>query len=98
MPIGSVAPALRSADAGSPIDLIAWVEDGRVLLVHAERSRKQFRTLKELFTAYQDDLARLNDLPLPGNADVQLWVYTDYQGCRVFEVCPGGIIEVTHDL
>ncbi len=85
---------LKSAGSRSPVDLVAWKDTGHPLLIQVRRSRRRLDLHTQISWMFRDDIRALQAIHLPYFASLQLWLWTDRQGWRVFEVLPGGIEEV----
>jgi Holliday junction resolvase len=85
---------VKSAGAHSPVDLVAWKHTGHPLLIQVRRSRRRLDLHTQVSWMFRDDIMALQAVCRPYFASSQLWLWTDRQGWRVFEVLPGGIEEV----
>ncbi len=85
---------LRSVGRSSPVDLVAWEDTGYLLLVRVRRTRYPIKGSDTVNATFCEDLAAMRSMARPSHATLQLWLWTDRLGFRVFEVLHGGTREV----
>ena len=86
---------VRSAGDHAPVDLVAWKEDGTLLLLMTARTRRSIDEGRDSLTGrFCQEVQTLRRLPRHPGLAVQFWVYFDRQGWRFFEIHPGGVMEV----
>jgi hypothetical protein len=84
---------VRSAGTDSPVDLVAWKDDGSVLFVRTARSRRSFEGVGDLSFRFRREIATLRRIPGRATLSVEFWVYFDHEGWRVFSVYRNGMVE-----
>ena len=85
----------RCSGSQSPVDLIAWSQEGHPALIKTERARISVGSAAQVAKRYRGDLDALRTVILPRLALVQLWILSPPDGMwRFFTVFPGGIAEV----
>jgi hypothetical protein len=86
---------VRPSGSQVPVDLIAWKQEGDILIIQVKRARSPvgnaFRVAKE----YHCDLQAFRAIKRPHFARTQLWLWTGCNGWRYFLVLTGGICEVS---
>jgi len=88
---------LRSAGSHSPIDLVAWQDSGRTLLVQVKRNKIHLDGTSRVAQIYRHDIEALRSIPRPTGSTLELWVWTPHKGWRFYSILPGGICEVIND-
>ncbi len=76
-----------------PFNLIAWRAGEPPALIRTKRTRIHSHERTPARTCH-DDLSALRGIALPYRATRHLWIWTDRQGWRFYDVFPGGICEV----
>jgi Holliday junction resolvase len=85
---------IRSAGSKSPVDLIAWRGGESPVLIQVKRTRSRIDSVVDIAEKYREDIEALRAIELPREGAVHLWVWTDKQAWRFYEVLHGGILEV----
>lgn len=85
---------VRSTRSSHHVHLVAWCDRAPPVFVHVKRTRRHLKGTAEVTAIWLEDIEKLKALPRWGRMSVQLWVYTDRNGWRFYEVFPGGIAEV----
>ncbi len=83
---------VRSAGTQTPVDLVAWCRS-HVLLVKTRRWRSKIESARSVTLHFGGVIRILQRTPAPPGTKVQLWIYVDHEGWRMYDVLPGGIME-----
>jgi hypothetical protein len=86
---------IRSAGTGAPVDLVAWSRE-HVLLVKTRRWRSKIESARTVCLHFGDVIRMLQRTPAPPGTKVQLWIYVNNDGWRMYNVFPGGIMAAGH--
>ncbi|HNQ30205.1 MAG TPA: hypothetical protein PKM87_08815 [Methanolinea sp.] len=87
---------IRSAGSRAPVDLVAG-RHREVLFVQARRTRRPLADARAVVSRYPGEITRLQAMLRRIELPVQLWLYTDAGGWRIFTIHVGGIAEVSGD-
>ena len=84
---------LRSCDPDSPINMVAWIPAGGILLIRIVTTRRAIAGASDIAHLWREDIDRLRSEPVPENCEIHLWVSTDRKGWHRYQVLVGGIAE-----
>lgn len=84
---------IRSAGSRTPVDLVAG-KHREVVFVQTKRLRRPVSDVHAVAARFRNDIIQLQGVYRRVELPVQLWIYTDREGWRFFDVHPGGIAEV----
>jgi len=85
---------LRSIDADFLVNLVAWTPAGAPLMIRVASTRRELSGAAQIATLWHNEIRELRALPLPAGGSVQLWISADRKGWHIYQVLPGGIVEV----
>jgi Holliday junction resolvase len=85
---------IRSAGSASPVDLIAWRSGETPVLIQVKRTRSRIGSIVGIAEKYREDIEALRAIDLPRDGAAHLWVWTDMESWRFYEILHGGILEV----
>lgn len=85
---------IRSAGSDSLIHLVAWEDRNQPIFVRVKRARRRVSGAAEVVSRWPGEIEQLKNLPLAVGGSVQFWIYSGQQGWSMYEVLPGGIVEV----
>lgn len=87
---------IRSAGSRTPVDLVAG-RNRQVLFVQTRRTRRPLSDTRAVVSRFSREIARLQSVLRKVDLPVQLWLFSDREGWRFFNVYSGGIVEVSDD-
>jgi len=85
---------LRSIDACSLINLVAWAPGRGLFLIRVTTTRRAISGAAEIAALWKDEIDILRAMPVPSGGSVYLWIYTDRKAWHRYQVHPGGITEM----
>jgi len=80
------------------VDLIAWRRFGRLVFIQVKRTRTPLDHPAQVIRRFHDDIEALRAMDRPYFVSMQLWLWTDLQGWRFFDIMQGGICEVASNV
>lgn len=86
--------AVRSSGPNPLVQLIAWQGKDLPIFIRVKRSRRPISRARDVLIRWRDEVVNLQELLVHG-ATVQFWILSRQRGWQVYEICQGGIREVS---